>query len=93
VIIFGFLAFLFKRRNQFWYGMIEACFGVTSAITLAFSVLPSDMHMPQWASLAGCVYVIARGMSNVSNALGDPGFSDIAPIFAEPIREGPPDLS
>jgi hypothetical protein len=83
VIILGFLAFEFKKKHQLWYGRVEICFGISSAVTLSLSALPSDMHLTQWASLVGCVYVIARGMGNVSDASGDPRFSGIAHVVAE----------
>jgi len=89
VIVLGVMAFVFKRRNQFWYGIIEASFGAASTITLVFSSTPSDMHLSQWAGLVGCAYVIARGTTNVSEALGDPDPSDFTAVFTERFQQGP----
>jgi 4-hydroxybenzoate polyprenyltransferase len=71
VVLFGFLAYEVKKKKQLWYGRVEICFGIGSAIALSFSVSPGDIHLTQWASLVGCIYVIARGMNNVNDALGD----------------------
>jgi len=73
----GFIAFGFKKINLLFYGMVEVAFGISSALTLAFSGLPSELHLSQWTSLVGCVYVISRGMSNISDALADPRFSHV----------------
>lgn len=88
VIVSGFLAFSFKRKYRFWYGMVEIGFGISSAITLAFSATPSEMHLSQWSSFAGCVYVIARGRNNVNDALADPHSSYIGPFSAGRVQEG-----
>ncbi len=67
VITLGFLAYEFKKKDQLSYGRLEICFGISSAITLSFSILPSEMRLSQWATLVGCVYVIARGVNNVND--------------------------
>jgi len=89
VIIVGVLAFLFKRKNQLLYGITEICFGIVSAVTLATSALPSEMRLTQWASLVGCVYVVARGLANVSDALRNPSFAEVRAALSEHLAELP----
>jgi hypothetical protein len=68
IVAAGFLAFEFKRWNQLWYGTVEVGFGIASAFLLAFSTMPSEMHLTQWASLVGCAFVVGRGRNNVEEA-------------------------
>ncbi len=75
VVIPGVLAFLFKKKDQFLYGVTETAFGVASGFTLVFSAPPNEIHLTQWASLIGCVYIIARGIGNVNEAFGNPNVS------------------
>ena len=72
IIAIGFLAYEFKKRDQLSYGRVEICFGISSVLALAFSTLPNEIHLPQWVSLVGSAYVIARGRNNVSEAKSNP---------------------
>ena len=65
----GFLAFEFKNRDLLNYARLEICFGIASVFTLTYSATPDQMHLTQWASLAGAAYVIARGRSNLVDAM------------------------
>jgi hypothetical protein len=83
IVGLGLLAYEFKKRDQLFYGRVEICFGIASAITLAFSSKPNEMHLTQWASLVGAAFVIARGRNNISDARRNPGTATIPFFFAE----------
>jgi len=68
VIIVGTFAHWFKKKNQKWYGLVEVVFGAASAGSISFRMTPGPPLFTQWATLAGCAYVIARGLNNVSEA-------------------------
>jgi len=89
IVALGFLAYEFKKRDQLLYGRIEICFGIASGITLAFSSMPNEMHVTQWASLVGSAFVIARGRNNISDAKHSPGASTIPFFFAEGPEKSP----
>jgi len=67
VVVVGTFAHWFKKKNQKWYGVVEVVFGVASAGSISFRMMPGPLFT-QWATLAGCVYVIARGLNNVAEA-------------------------
>jgi hypothetical protein len=69
VIVGGGFAFWFKRRSQLMYGAVEMLFGCLSALSVALTLAPGKSLIAQWASLAGSAYVIARGLSNVSDGM------------------------
>jgi len=66
VIACGWMAHRFKRKNQVRYGAVEVIFGAVSAFAIASSLSPASRMLGPLTSLIGCAYVIARGMSNVS---------------------------
>lgn len=70
VISLGFAAHLFKRINQRWYGGVECAFGVIYGVSTAFGIRPGEPMFGHWATLVGCIYIIARGLNNISDARG-----------------------
>jgi len=68
VVATGFGAAWFKRKSQKWYGFVEIGFGIISGFSIALNMTIITAALPQWASLVGCAYVIARGLNNVSDA-------------------------
>ena len=67
VVAVGAFAHWFKQKNQKWYGVVEVAFGAASAGSVSFRMMPGPLFA-QWATLAGCAYVIARGLNNISQA-------------------------
>jgi hypothetical protein len=45
--------------------LIEVIFGTMSGFSIAFGITPDRATLVQWASLVGCSYVVARGLSNM----------------------------
>lgn len=72
VIAAGFFAYEFKRRDEYLYGLIQGCFGISTAMILIFSTSPVQLHLVQWSSLVGAAYVIGRGRSNTQDAKAHP---------------------
>lgn len=68
VVFLGIAAHRFKKWNQQLYGIGEIIFGGTSAIGVASGLSSSQVLFSRWAALAGCAYVVARGLNNVSEA-------------------------
>jgi hypothetical protein len=68
VISAGFAAHRLKRNHQQLYGFVEVCFGATSAISIAAGMSPGQALFSRWTALAGCTYVVARGLNNMSDA-------------------------
>jgi hypothetical protein len=67
VLISGVLAYKFKRYNQRLYGKVEVVFAIIGSFyVIREAKVP--FALAQWATLAGFTYVIARGLSNVSEA-------------------------
>jgi hypothetical protein len=67
VCVTGWFAHEYKRRQQIRYGMLEVLFGVVSAVSVGFSMIPGNSTLTQWVALVGSGYVIARGLNNVSD--------------------------
>jgi hypothetical protein len=67
VVAVGTFAHWFKKKNQKWYGVVEVAFGTASAGSISFRMMPGPLFA-QWATLAGCAYVITRGLNNISDA-------------------------
>ena len=61
-------AFEFKRRHLWWYATIETAFGVVAVFTVSKGIHPASWSLVQLVSLAGCVYVIVRGLGNFAEA-------------------------
>jgi len=73
VIGAGWSAAIFKRRNQLWYGYVEVFFGVMSAIAIVsrtnFAAVEfATLSLAQFGGLVGCIYVVARGLTNIREA-------------------------
>jgi hypothetical protein len=68
IALIGWTAYRFKLRSQRWYGIVEAIFGGVSGYAIAFTLAPGKALLPQWASLVGCAYVIARGLNNMRDS-------------------------
>jgi MFS family permease len=65
VVVLGVFASWYRRQNRFLYGVIEIFFGGAGAWVAAWHVsVPHDLF-PAAATLGGCVYVVARGCTNV----------------------------
>jgi len=71
IIGLGIGAYRFKRRNKKWYGIVEVIIGVLSAVVVARSLAPNGLDLAKWSTLAGCSYVIARGLGNRKEAAKD----------------------
>lgn len=61
-------AFEFKRRYLWWYAIIETAFGVVAVFTVSKGIHPASWSLVQLVSLAGCVYIIVRGLGNFAEA-------------------------
>src|ERR1035441_2423442 len=68
VLLLGGIAYGFKRFRQHTYGTGEIIFGVVASI-VALDNLAVTNFFPTLITLAGCVYVVARGVSNVWEGL------------------------
>jgi hypothetical protein len=69
IITLGIGAFWFKLRNKKWYGIVEIIFGILSAAVVARGLGPNRLDLAKWSTLAGCAYIIARGLGNRDDAL------------------------
>jgi hypothetical protein len=68
VLVAGFFAHWFKQKSQKWYGFLEVVFGLCYGFSVAFSIRPGEPMFARWATLVGCVYIVARGLNNQSDA-------------------------
>jgi hypothetical protein len=68
VITAGFLAYEFKRRSLFWYGVVEVIFGVVNSFAITLTMKTVNPELAQIGTLTGCAYVIVRGLSNAQQA-------------------------
>ena len=66
VIGCGVVAYWWKRFNQYSYGLGELLFGVAAVSYITFTITPGKSVLSQWVGLGGAAYVIARGVSNVT---------------------------
>lgn len=66
VLLIGLVAYLLKRSQQFLYGLVEVVFACVAALNVSAGVRPGEDVFARWATLAGLVYVVSRGMSNLS---------------------------
>jgi hypothetical protein len=57
-------AYKFKGKNRKWYGRVEVIVGFLSALAVVRSLGPDKLDLAKWSTLAGCAYVIARGLDN-----------------------------
>jgi hypothetical protein len=68
IVGIGVGAHFFKKKYQFWYGVVEVCFAVATAINIAGRLSPGQQLLSQWTALAGCAYVVARGLNNIAES-------------------------
>jgi hypothetical protein len=64
----GVSAYWFKVKTKKWYGRVEVIVGFLSAVFVAGSLGPNKLDLAKWSTLAGCAYVIARGLGNYYDA-------------------------
>jgi hypothetical protein len=64
VMVLGFGAHHFKKRNQVWYGNVEILVGLLTAWVVAGTLKPGNLELSKWVTLAGSAYVIGRGIGN-----------------------------
>jgi hypothetical protein len=60
----GLAAYLFKRADQYRYGIVEIVFGTIGG-GLATAYIGVDNFYATVATFIGCIYVVARGCNNV----------------------------
>lgn len=68
VLILGFTASYFRKTHRVGYGLIEITFGIVGAVTAAGHVVSADALFPAAITLVGCVYIVARGNTNIEAA-------------------------
>ena len=68
VIGLGFCAHFWKRKYQYTYGVGELIFACMATAFIASRIVPGQSVLSQWVALGGAVYVIARGLNNISEA-------------------------
>ncbi len=67
VVLVGISAFLLKRLDQFLYGLVEVAFAVLATLNVSAGMKPEEPLFARWATLAGLVYVVSRGLSNMAD--------------------------
>lgn len=88
IVTIGIGASYFKRWNQLWYGLVEMGFGASYAFATALKADPSHLIQSQWTTLAGCAYIVARGLNNAMDAktIKFPRPSSVSPpVSLEPL--------
>ena len=68
IFIVGTIAFWYKKKWLFAYGITEIGFGVISSYQVANGSKFAGVIFAKWTVLVGSVYVISRGWSNISDA-------------------------
>jgi hypothetical protein len=66
VLLVAALASVMKQRQQGLYGLTEIVFGAGSAVNIALAMAPGSSTSAHWLGLLGCAYIIASGLSNVT---------------------------
>jgi len=67
-ILLGLVAHWFKRLSKRWYGVTEVLFAVIVAAKLSGEFLNKDTELAALIALASCIYIISRGLSNISDS-------------------------
>lgn len=67
LIVLGWAAFSFKKRDQQTYGALEVIFAGIAAVIAIRQITPGRDWSGQFASLVGAVYIVSRGLSNVED--------------------------
>jgi hypothetical protein len=70
VLVIGLLASWYRLKARVNYGLIEIAFGAIAAYVAAGHIVSADNVFPAMMTLGGCVYVVARGCSNVLEGWG-----------------------
>lgn len=65
VVLLGYAAYIFKKKKKSAYGTVEIIFAASTAIVTAKQISAQGKLFPALATLGGCVYVVARGLSNI----------------------------
>ena len=68
VLGFGYAAHWFKTKSQYWYGCSEVAMATALALNVARGMNPGEPMFSRWAALVGTAYIVARGLSNISDA-------------------------
>jgi hypothetical protein len=68
VLGIGYGAFRFRQSSKELYGLVEILFGVVSAWSIVWRMKQMLLMFDRWAALAGCIYVVVRGFSNMREA-------------------------
>jgi len=69
VIVLGCGAWYFKKTCQGWYGFVEVLFAFVAALSIVRDMNEKSEYFAHGASLAGCVYIVSRGLSNIEKPL------------------------
>jgi hypothetical protein len=88
VIVVGVLAFEFRERARYEYGFTELVVASFTALQIAIRTPFGHELLGQWTALAGCVYVIVRGMANMSDANKEKNTDEATAIPPEPTGSG-----
>jgi hypothetical protein len=64
----GFLFFRFKSKSQYYYGVCETSFALTSTWFACDKLFGSLQDKSLWLPVIGSVYLIVRGLSNIKDA-------------------------
>ncbi len=65
VVALGRGAYVFKRDNQYLYGIVEVLFAFVAAVITARQMKAGGDWSPQVSALIGAVYIVSRGMGNI----------------------------
>lgn len=68
-VILGYAAHAFKQRNKKLYGRCEVVFAILYAIKSSDSIDGTRLNqLALWTAVLGSMYVVARGLNNISDA-------------------------
>jgi hypothetical protein len=66
----GGLAYWFKSQNQFLYGLVELPVALATAMFSAGGISSNRESFSRVATIAGCVYIVSRGLENMEKGGG-----------------------
>ena len=92
VLIIGYLLFIFRQKKRLLYGFSEVIVGVMAAVLHAQRVIKgeSSLNSPELylAVLTASVYLIVRGLENMSIGIKDKAnYKILNKIFANRIKD------
>ncbi|OZI05089.1 hypothetical protein BWI93_27265 [Siphonobacter sp. BAB-5385] len=70
IVCISYLLFYFKKKQQFWYGIIEAMFALFACwflVKTQVSQLIQSNQIIDYVSIGSTVYLTVRGFSNISD--------------------------